>query len=329
MKILVTGGAGFVGHHFVEAVLKNTDWKVIVTDCLTYASGYGFDRLRDINVYNTERVKCLTWDLRNPVEPGIMSEIGDVDYVVHMAAESHVDRSIADPCPFIMSNILGTQHILLAARRMPNLKKFINFSSDEVFGPAPLGVYHTENHPFRTTNPYAATKAGAVFIGEAEFHTHKTPVLTTFTMNVFGERQNKEKFLIKCIKATQTGERIVIHSTPDRKTSGSRCWIHARNAAAAVLFLLDHGKVGERYNIVGDERNNSDMANFIMKVANCKYPFLDFVGFHSSRPGHDLRYALDGSKMEAMGWRYPRTLEASLEKMVKWTLEPNNMKWIA
>jgi dTDP-glucose 4,6-dehydratase len=328
MKILITGGAGFVGHHFVEAVLKATDWDVIVTDCLTYASGYGFDRLRDIKVYNRERVKCLTWDLRNPVEPGVFNEIKDADYIVHMAAESHVDRSIADPVPFIMSNVLGTQHILLAARRMEHLKKFINFSSDEVFGPAEKGVYHTEHHPFRTTNPYAATKAAAVLVGEAEYHTHKTPVLTTFTMNVFGERQNREKFLIKCIRATQTGENITIHSTPDRKHSGSRCWIHARNASAAVLFLLEKGVVGERYNIVGEERNNSDMANFIMKTAHCKYPFLDFVDFHSSRPGHDLRYALDGSKMEEMGWRYPRSLEDSLAKMVQWTLKPENIRWI-
>ena len=147
-------------------------------------------------------------------------------------------------------------------------------------------------------------------------------------MNVFGERQNPEKFLIKCIRATQTGENITIHSSPDRKQSGSRCWIHARNASAAVLFLLEKGVIGERYNIVGEERNNSDMANFIMKVANCKYPFLDFVDFHSSRPGHDLRYALDGTKMEDMGWRYPRTLEDSLAKMVQWTLKPENIRWI-
>lgn len=330
--ILITGGCGFVGHHFVEHFIKNSDFNIIVVDCLTYAAS-GFDRLRDIEVFDDRRVKVLTWDLRMSCEPGILKEIKHADYIIHIAAESHVDRSIADPIPFINSNVLGTQNLLLAARLMDNLKLFINFSSDEIFGPAPYGVYHKEYDRFNTTNPYAATKAAALCLCEAEYHTHKTPIINTITMNIFGERQHPEKFLVKCIKAAFNGGVITIHADPTKTISGSRCWIHARNVAAAVSFIMDNYVLGDRYNIVGEEQLNYDMAKSIVDIVSMttgvkKMVSYEFVDFHPSRPGYDMRYALNGDKLKGMGWEHPKNIWESLEKMVRWSVQKDNIRWL-
>ena len=142
MKILVTGGCGFIGHHIVEHIIKNTGWEIIVFDKLTYASN-GFDRLRDINVFNDKRINIFTLDFTQPISEGIIQEVGKIDYLLHVGAETHVDNSITDPEPFVMTNVLGTMRILDFAKKL-NLQKMIYFSSDEVFGPAPLGVLYKE-----------------------------------------------------------------------------------------------------------------------------------------------------------------------------------------
>lgn len=341
-KILITGGAGFIGHHFVEHILKNTDWKIVIIDRLNYASS-GFDRLRDIEVFDScrDRVKVFTADFTLSIEAGLQQEIGAVDYMVHMGAETHVDRSIEDPEPFVRANVIGTLNMLQFARRQGNLRAFLYFSTDEVFGPAPIEVNYREWDRYNSGNPYAAAKAGGEELALAFANTYNVPVIITHCMNVFGERQHPEKFIPKVIRAVLSNEIVPIHSNKEKTAAGSRFWIHARNVAAAILFLLERHEQGintlprptywrmpnaDKFNIVGEmEIDNLTMATKIAAFVGrpLKYSMVDF---HSSRPGHDLRYALDGSKMKAMGWSLPLTFEESLQNTVLWTLK--NDKWL-
>ncbi len=323
-RVLVTGCAGFLGHHVCEHILRNTDWHIVGVDKLSYASN-GFQRLRDVGVYNDERMTLLGWDISSHVTHGVAKEIGEVDYILHLAAETHVDRSIEDAEPFIRSNVNGTMNVLKLAGHIESLKLMVNFSTDEVFGPAPEGTYFKEWDRFNPKNPYAATKAAAVHLGESFLNTYGTPVCTTFTMNIFGERQHYEKFVPLCINAADMENWLYIHSDKSCTVSGSRCWIHARNVAAALLWLLERAEPGERYNIVGEEKSNLDMAWLVADEVG-REPKIKMVDFHSSRPGHDLRYALDGSKLKEMGWEYPLDLDASLRKTVRWSLE--HKEWL-
>jgi len=324
-RTLITGGCGFIGHHVVEHIIKNTDWEIVVLDKLNYASS-GFDRLREINVFDDKRVLTLSTDFTKPIEDGLVKEIGNVNYIFHLGAETHVDRSIESPEPFVMTNVVGTMRLLDFAKDLNNLEWFVYFSTDEVFGPAPEGVYYKEWDRYNSTNPYAATKAGGEELVLAYANTYKLPAFITHTMNVFGERQHPEKFIPMTIKKVLKGERVIIHSDPTKTKPGSRHWIHARNVAAALLFLLNNAEQREKYNIVGEkEINNLEMAKLIAKVLNKELKY-EMVDFHSSRPGHDLRYALDGKKLKEMEWKFPIGFEQSLEKTIKWTLD--NQKWL-
>jgi len=328
-RILITGGAGFAGHHLVEHLLKNTDWDIVIIDKLTYAST-GFDRLRDIKAYNDKRVHTFAAAIDNPIDSYLEKEMGQFDYIVHMAAETHVDRSISDPLPFIQSNILGTYYVLEFARRQKNLKKMIQFSTDEVYGPAPEGVAYKEWDRLNAANPYAASKAGAEQLALAWANTYKVPILITNTMNIYGERQHPEKFIPLVIRKVLSGEPVFIHGTPDRKKAGSRFYIHARNVASAVLFLLNKEDISlrDKWHIVGEkEIDNLSLAQFIANVLG-KRLIYEIVDFHSCRPGHDLRYALDGSKLSEAGWKHPLNFETSLTRTIKWIIDPVNSKWL-
>ena len=329
MKIIITGGCGFIGHHFVEHIYKKTDWDIIIIDKLSYASN-GFERLRDTGTINDKRIKLFTSDLILPLSDGLIKEIGtDVNYIVHMAAETHVDNSITDPRLFITNNIQSTVNLLEYARNyLPKLKTFFYFSTDEVFGPALGSTLYKEWDRHKPTNPYSASKSAAEQICISYENTYKTPLMIVNVMNAFGERQHVEKFIPLCIKKILNNETIYIHSYPDKKTSGTRFYIHGRNIAEAVLFLIKNGTVGEKYNISGEkEVSNLEMAQMIAKFMHkeneLKYEMVDF---HSNRPGHDLRYGLDGSKLFEMGFKLPLNFEESLRKTVEWTLE--NSKWL-
>lgn len=348
-RILITGGAGFIGHHIVEHLFKNTDWQIVILDRLSYSSS-GLDRLRDIEVMKQlnepgNRVKIFTADFINPIVDGLAQEIGQVDYILHMGAETHVDNSILNPEPFVMSNVLGTMNILNFARTQKNLKAMIYFSTDEVFGPAPEGVNFKDWDRYNSANPYAATKAGGEELCWSYANTYKLPIIITHTMNVFGERQHQEKFIPKVIRQVLNGETVTIHSNEDKTKAGSRYWIHARNVANALIFILDFFYpfprtgpynsaidgtpklyIRDKFNIVGEkEINNLEMARLIAKILDKELKY-EMVDFHSSRPGHDLRYALNGSKMERMGWSLPMNFEESLRKTVEWTIK--NDKWL-
>jgi len=333
-KILVTGACGFIGHHFVEHLLKNTDWDIVVLDRLNYAGT--LDRLRDIKAFDENRVQLFVADFTLPVTENLAKEIGGVDYIVHMGAETHVDNSIEDPWPFINSNVIGTYRMLEFAKSQPLLKKFLYFSTDEVFGPAPSGVWYKEGDRHNPSNPYSAAKSGGEQLCIAYANTYKIPILITNTMNVFGERQHPEKFIPLSVKKVLSGEEVIIHSNKEKTKAGSRFYIHARNVSDAVLFLLlkssetldihDPGK--GKYNIVGEkEIDNLSLAKLIAKILDkpLRYQMIDF---HSSRPGHDLRYALDDRKMRSFGWSPPVGVEKSLEKTIQWMLLPENKRWL-
>lgn len=324
--VVITGGCGFIGHHVVEHIYNNTDWNIIVIDKLSYASK-GLDRLRDTDILLSDRVKLFTSDLILPLPEGVISEIGtDINYIIHMAAETHVDNSIKAPKEFLINNIGSTFNMLEWARTLPNLETFFYFSTDEVFGPALGDTLFKEWDTHRPTNPYSASKSAAEQICIAYENTYKVPLMIVNVMNAFGERQHVEKFIPLCIDKILKSEKIYIHSYPDKKTSGTRFYIHARNIAAAVLFLINNGKLGEKYNISGErEVSNLEMAQMIAKVMGKPLDY-EMVDFHSNRPGHDLRYGLDGTKLFEMGFKLPVNFEESVEKTVKWTLE--NRKWL-
>jgi dTDP-glucose 4,6-dehydratase len=324
--ILITGGCGFIGHHFVQHIMKNTDWNIVILDKLNYAS-LGLERVREIGVFKNPRIKVLTYDLQYSLTIGMIKEIGtDIDYIVHMAAETHVDNSIANPVEFIHNNVMSTVHLLEFARKTNNLQVFFYFSTDEVYGPALNDKLFKEDERHNPTNPYSASKSAAEQICIAYGNTYKLPIIRINVMNAFGERQHVEKFIPKTIKNLLNNETIYIHSYPDKITSGSRFYIHARNIAAAVLFLIKNGHIGESYNLTGEkEISNLEMAQRIASIMGRELKY-ELVDFHAGRPGHDLRYGLDGTKMDEMGWKMPVGFEEALEKTVTWTLD--NKKWL-
>ena len=266
-KIVLTGGCGFIGHHFAEYIHKNTDWNIIIIDKLSYASN-GLNRLRNNLLLYSPRVKIFTIDLCNEISDGVQKEIGDdVNFIVHMAAETHVDNSIKEPMKIIKNNVNSTVNLLEWARTLKTLEIFFYFSTDEVFGPALGTTLYKEWDRHKPTNPYSASKSAAENICISYENTYKLPLMIVNVMNAFGERQHVEKFIPKCIKKVLNDELVHIHSYPDKKSSGTRFYIHAQNIASAVLFLIKNGVIGEKYNIAGEEEvSNLDLALLIANL---------------------------------------------------------------
>jgi dTDP-glucose 4,6-dehydratase len=341
MRLLITGGCGFLGHHLVEHFLKTTDAEIVVLDKLSYASA-GFDRLRDIEAYDDRRVRVLGCDLARPLPEGVVHEIGEVDYIIHAAAETHVDNSIVDPLPFLQSNVIGTHHLLWWARALKGLRRIFLVSTDEVYGPADWdSPGNVETDMFRPANPYAAAKAGGEAVGMAYANTYKLPITIVNTMNLYGERQGAEKYIPMVIRRALSGEKVLIHADPSKTRSGTRFYIHCRNYASALAFLVRHeeqkrAQVGPpaafelpiKIHVAGErEISNLDLAQMIAGFVGKPLNY-ELVDFHSSRPGHDLRYALDDSKIRAMGWKQPIDIAHSLEKTVRWYLRDENCRWL-
>lgn len=324
--IIVTGGCGFIGSHVVEHLMKNTDWNIIVIDKLSYASK-GLEKLRDAQVISNPRLRVFTYDLINPISTGLRYEIGqDIDYIYHAAAETHVDTSISDPVLFIQNNIMSTVNILEYARSLSSLKAFVFQSTDECYGSAPGDKKFKETDQQMPGNPYSASKSAGEGIALAYFNTFKVPVMITNMMNAYGERQDVEKFLPKCIKYITEGRPLFIHADPTCKVPGARSYIHARNVASALLFVINHGTLGERYNICGEqEMNNLELAQLVADHLG-KPLNATLTNFHGDRPGHDLRYALDGTKMFDLGWRLPVAFEESVRRTIDWYMA--NPKWL-
>jgi dTDP-glucose 4,6-dehydratase len=337
-RILITGGAGFIAHHLVCKILKETDWEIVTLDRLDYSGNLNrlHDALRDFDSETCKRVKIVFHDLKAEINPVVRADIGKVDYIAHLAAGSHVDRSIEYPMEFVLDNVVATCNILEFAKiQKSNLERFIYFSTDEVFGPAPDGIKYCENDRYNSTNPYSATKAGGEELAVAYENTYGLPIYITHTMNVFGQRQHPEKYIPMCIKKIRDGETISIHSDQTKTIPGSRHYIHAEDVSDAVLFLLKNqfnftpewgGAKCPKFNIVGaEEINNYEIAKIIAETQDKKLNY-EFTDFHSSRPGHDLRYALDGNKMKDLGWSPSNSVKDRIKEVVSWTL--NNERWL-
>ena len=334
-RVLITGGAGFIAHHVIGMILKETDMEVVSLDRLDFSGNLNRlqDLLQDFTPEQKSRVKIVFHDLKAAINPLIAADIGKVDYILHLAAGSHVDRSIDYPMEFVMDNVVGTCNILDYARGLDHLERFVYFSTDEVFGPAPEGVNYGENDRYNSTNPYSASKAGGEELAVAFQNTYNLPVYITHTMNVFGQRQHPEKYIPMCIKRVRDGIPITIHSDPSKTIPGSRHYIHAEDVASAILFLLpsdisysdDTGAKCPKFNIVGaEELNNLQLAQMIADIQGKELKY-ELIDFHSARPGHDLRYALSGDKMKKLGWT-PKPVRDRLKEVVEWTL--SNERWI-
>ena len=339
-RVLITGGAGFIAHHLIYFLIKHTNWEIISLDRLDYSGN--LNRLNHVmsELPNSERkrLKIVFHDLKSEINPWIKKELGDINIILHLAAGSHVDRSIDYPMEFVLDNVVGTANILEYARFINDnngLERFVYFSTDEVFGPAPNGIDYKENDRYNSTNPYSATKAGGEELAVAYENTYSLPVYITHTMNVFGERQHPEKFIPMCIKKIRDGETITIHSDKTKSIPGTRHYIHAEDVAEAIHFLLtqnieielDFGNAKcPKFNIVGlEEINNLELAQLIAdsQGKDLKYKMVDF---HSSRPGHDLRYSLSGEKMKNLGWTPSIKLSHRIKQVVEWSLKNEN--WI-
>lgn len=353
IKILITGCAGFIGHHVLEHLLKNTDWEIVTLDRLNVSGNH--NRFTDLEIWPEQghRVRTVVHDLRCAINEAVAKDIGYVDYILHMAASTHVDRSITDPMGFVLDNVVATTNILEFSRKqnelsqqedfIPPVLRFMYFSTDEVFGPAPGTTVYKEWDRYNSGNPYAAAKAGGEEMALAYANTYRIPVIITHTMNVVSERQHPEKFVPMTVKKIMNGEKILIHSDKTKTKSGSRFWIHARNVAQALSFVIketegmefDQGSHAWKFNIVGEkEMSNLEIAKFIFGVLKehglTKTEELDYemIDFHSSRPGHDLRYGLDGSKLKSLGWVPPTTFDESFKKTIEWMIKPEHQKWL-
>jgi dTDP-glucose 4,6-dehydratase len=337
-SVLVTGGAGFVAHHLINHLLKHTDWNIVSLDRLDFSGNLNrlADMMQEFEPDVRKRVKVVFHDLRAEINPMVRREIGEVDYVLHLAAGSHVDRSIEYPMEFVMDNVVGTCNALNFARELPNLERFIYFSTDEVFGAAPEGVNYDERARYNSTNPYSASKAGGEELAVAFENTYGMPIYITHTMNVFGERQHPEKYIPMCIRKVNDNDVVTVHSDATRTIAGSRHYIHAADVADAMLFLLnlddtklkrDYGDAKcPKFNLVGKEEiDNLSLAKMIA-AAQGKELNYNMVDFHSSRPGHDLRYSLSGNYMRELGWEPKITLSERISEVVNWTLE--NERWL-
>lgn len=330
MRVLLTGIAGFVGSHIAEHILKTTDWTI--TGLVSFQHKGCPLRIHDDN-YDRKRVRVIYHDLRSPISDRLAGEIGLVDAVLNVAADSHVDRSITDPRTCIVNNVELMCTMLDYARQVKP-KMFIQFSTDEVYGPAAHGHNHAEWETHLPSNPYSASKAAQEDICFSYWRTYGVPVVITNSMNLYGERQDPEKFVPLVISKVMNGETVTIHGQDGKP--GSRFYIHCRNAADALVYLVNGFKWGPasypkadrpaRFHVVGEQEiDNLAMAHLIATIVGKPLKY-EIVNFHASRPGHDLRYALDGSKLAEYGWKAPVPFEESLRHTVEWTLE--HKEWL-
>ena len=345
MLVLLTGAGGFVGHHTLAHLLKTTDWNFVATDSFRH---FGISsRIRAVFEelpHEASRVKVVTHDLTTPIDAITAREFGNPDVIINMASDSHVDRSITNPRPFVENNVSLVLTLLEYARTLPNLKTFIQIGTDEVYGPAPSGINHPEWSPQIPSNPYSASKSAQEAIAISYWRTFNIPVVLTNTMNIIGERQDVEKFVPLVIRSLQKSTRVPVHAVEVNREwkSGSRFYLHARNQADALRFLITHFlktphsysdglERPERFNVRGEiEVSNDEMVILIAKflgISKPKEELVNFINVEGTRPGHDLRYALDGQKLVAMGWKPPVAFEKSLERTVDWTVK--NPIWVS
>ncbi len=319
MKILVTGGAGFIGGNFLHYMVQNYPQDQMVNlDLLTYAG-------------NLETVKSLE---DKPNYRFVHGDIADRDFimklfekekfdiVVNFAAESHVDRSVINPEIFIQTNVLGTQ-VLLDASKTYGIKRYHQVSTDEVYGDLPLNrtdLFFTEETPIHTSSPYSASKAGADLLVLAYYRTFKLPVTISRCSNNYGPYQFPEKLIPLIIIRALENQRLPIYG----KGENVRDWLYVTDHCRAIDLIIRKGKEGEVYNIGGhNEKTNLEVVKMVLKILEKPESLIRYV---TDRPGHDLRYAIDPTKMEReLGWKPEYTFDTGMDKTIKWYL--SNKEW--
>lgn len=331
-NILVTGGAGFIGANFIPYFIKeNEDCHLVNLDLLTYAGD--LNNLKEIE--NHPRYTFVQGDICDSNFIKELFQKHQFHDVIHFAAESHVDNSISGPEAFIKTNVLGTFNLLDTARKLwmdaPNQYKpafenarFHHVSTDEVYGTLGETGLFEETTPYAPNSPYSASKAGSDMIVRSYFHTYGMNVVTTNCSNNYGPKQHDEKLIPTIIRKAIAGESIPIYG--DGKNI--RDWLYVLDHCTGIELAFKKGKSGETYNIGGrNERNNLYIVDVICEILNTKVPrssgkYQDLITFVKDRPGHDLRYAIDATKIETeLGWKADENFETGILKTVEWYLE--------
>ena len=326
-KVLITGGAGFIGSNYVEYVSKNSNDEIFVLDKLTYAGS-----LKNLEAVSN-KITFIQGDICDAELIIKLFEEHQFNKVVHFAAESHVDNSISGPSEFIQTNIVGTFNLVQTAYKTwmnsPNdLKdefktaRFLHISTDEVYGTLGESGLFTEQTSYAPNSPYSASKASSDFIVRSYFHTFGLPVVTTNFSNNYGPNQHKEKLIPTIIRKAISGEPIPIYG--DGKNV--RDWLYVMDHCSGIYLTLEKGRLGETYNIGGrNERENLYIANVICELLDEMLPknssYKDQITFVKDRPGHDFRYAIDATKIECeLGWKANENFETGIQKTIAWYL---------
>lgn len=321
-NILVTGGAGFIGSNFITYMKQHYDYNIINLDCLTYAGN--LENLKEVQ--DAPKYTFIKGDITDRELVESLFEKYDIDVVVNFAAESHVDRSIEDPAIFLKTNILGAQTLLEAAKRHWKVnpedkycrlfkvnKKFIQISTDEVYGTLGAEGMFTEETPLAPNSPYSASKASADLMVRAYYETYGMPVNITRCSNNYGPCQHNEKLMPLIISNCKNNQKIPVYG--DGKQV--RDWLYVEDHCSAIAEVMHKGKVGEVYNIGGNnERQNIEIVKEILKLLHKDESLIEYV---KDRPGHDRRYAIDNTKITTqLGWIPKHSFEEGLKKTVAW-----------
>ncbi|MCM3539111.1 dTDP-glucose 4,6-dehydratase [Priestia endophytica] len=316
MNILVTGGAGFIGSNFIHYMIETyPEYFIVNYDALTYAGN--LDNLKEI--HNHDHYTFIKGDINNRKLLDRVVKGHKIDILVNFAAESHVDRSIIDPDIFIKSNVLGTQTLLDIAREN-RIKKYVQISTDEVYGSLGETDYFTEETPLAPNSPYAASKAGADMLVSAYHKTYGLNINITRCSNNYGPYQFPEKLIPLMITNAMEGERLPVYGDGENV----RDWLHVRDHCTAIDLVIHKGMAGEVYNIGGgNEKTNNEIVHFIVEKLGVSKELIHFI---EDRLGHDRRYAIDATKVEReLGWEPTYIFEKGMDETIRWYIE--NEKW--
>lgn len=316
MKILVTGGAGFIGSCFIRHMLtKYPDYKIFNLDSLTYAGNIN-------NLYDVKDNPNYTFVNADITDKNLSEKIGqNVDCIINFAAETHVDRSILNPEIFIKTNVLGTLNLLEYAKDT-SVSRYIQVSTDEVYGSLGCNGYFSENSPLAPNSPYSASKASADMLVRAYFETYKMPVIITRCSNNYGPYQYPEKLIPFFISRLLKGQKVPLYGDG----LNVRDWLYVYDHCSAIDTVLHKGLEGEVYNIGAHcEKSNIEIAKIILREMNKDESFIEYV---QDRAGHDRRYAIDNTKItNTLGWSPVYTFDEGIKTTINWYL--NNESWIA